>query len=93
MKKWNPYILPAGKQEPPWKRALWIALWAVLLSIAFLMNQYGINFHIEFQFQSYPETETSDDPRRTALRTQVIIEDPAVRYRDQFTQSLDVRFI
>ena len=92
MKKWNPYIPPPNKEESPWKRAFWIALWAVLLSIVLLINQYGINFHIDIQFQSYPEAEveTSDDSRRTALKTQVTYSHPAVRYRNQFTQSVDV---
>ena len=85
MKKWNPYIIPPDQKESPWKKALWIALWAVLLSIVFLINKYGIEFHIGFKFQSYPEkeVETSDDLRRTALRTQVTIEDPVIRYRDR----------
>ena len=82
MKKWNPYI-PSNKEESPWKRALWIALWAVLLSIVFLMNQYGIEFRIGFKFQSYPEAETSDDSRQTsALETQPL-ENLTVRHRDR----------
>ncbi len=80
MKKWNPYIPPPNKQESPWKKALWIALWAVLLSIVFLINKYGIEFHIGFKFQSYPEkeVETSDDLRRTALRTGDTWTDPDI---------------
>ena len=80
MKKWNPYILPLNKKESPWKRALWIALWAVLLSIVFLINQYGIEFQIGFQFQSYPEaeTETSDDSRQTAFQLGETWTDPDI---------------
>ena len=68
MKKWNPYIVPPDQKEGSWKRAFWLALWMILLAIFLLVNEYGINFSIGFQFNSYPETETSDDDsRRTAL--------------------------
>jgi len=70
MKKWNPYILPPDKEEGPWKRVLRLGLVITALIIFLLINKYGINFHIDFQFQSYPEVETSDDDsRRTALQT------------------------
>ena len=93
MKKWNPYIPPPNKEESPWKRAFWIALWAVLLSIVFLKNQYGVEFGIDFRFQSSPEAETSDDSRQTsALETQNF-ENLTVRHRDRVTQSLDVHSI
>jgi len=82
MKKWNPYILAPEKKEGGWKRAFWIALCVILLAIFLLRNEYGINFHIDIQFQSYPEAETSDDDlRRTALEIHSL-EDFTVRYRN-----------
>ena len=82
MKKWNPYILPPEKKEGGWKRAFWIAFWAILLAIFLLKNEYGINFSIGFQFYSFPETETSDDDSRQTALEKHSLEDFTVRYRD-----------
>ena len=73
------------------KRPFWIAFWVVLLAIFLLGNKYGIDFEIRFKFQSYPMQK--ETPANPALKTQVIIEDPVIRHRNQLTQSLDVHSI
>jgi len=85
MKKWNPYILPPEKKEYGLRRAFWIALWTVLIAILFMMNKYYFQISFDFAFGSQPKTieRKTDDSRQTALRTQVIIEYPAVRYRNK----------
>jgi len=80
MKKWNPYIPPAGKEEGPWKRAVRLGLVIVALIIFLMINKYGIDFSIAFQFQSYPEVETSDDDSRQTALEIFYLEDPVVRH-------------
>ena len=67
MKKWNPYIPPPNKEEGKWKHAIKLGLVIAVLIILLTINQCGVEFRIGFQFQSYPEAETSDDSRQTAL--------------------------
>ena len=64
-----------------WKRPFRLALVLILLGILLIPNNWGFDFQISFHLKSLPtERVTPADP---ALKTQVIIEDPAVRYRDR----------
>jgi len=73
------------KVPEKWKRPFRLALVMILLAIFLIMNKWGIDFQISFHFKTTPiEREIpDDDSRQTALRTQVTIEDPVIRYRDR----------
>jgi hypothetical protein len=60
------------------KRPFWIALWAILLVVFVLKNDWGINFDFHFQIKSQPR---QDIPAEKALETQTL-ENLTVRYRD-----------
>ena len=69
------------KISEKWKRPFRLALVIVAVLLLTIMNKYYVQFSVNFSFGSQPvKTQTSAEP---ALRTQVIIEDPAVRYRDR----------
>ena len=73
------------KISEKWKRPFRLALVLLLLVIVFIQNNWGFDFQISLHLKSVPiEREIpDDDSRQVALHTQVIIEDPAVRYRDR----------
>jgi len=52
-----------------WKRPFRLALVVLLLCIIFVMNRWGIDFHISFQFKSAPTpiAVPDEDSRQTAL--------------------------
>ena len=73
------------KISEKWKRPFRLALVLLLLVIVFIQNNWGFDFKISLHLKSVPiEREIpDDDSRQTALRTQVTIEDPVIRYRDR----------
>ncbi len=79
------------KISEKWKRPFRLALVLVALVILTMANKYYVQFSVNFSFGSQPVT--TEPPAEKALRTQVIFEDPVIRYRDKFTQSLYVRSI
>ena len=64
-----------------WKRPFRLALVIVMLAIFLILNNWGFDFQINFHLKSLPIGK--DTPADTALRTQVTIEDPVIRYRDR----------
>ena len=71
-----------------WKRPFRLALIIMALVILTIANKYYVQFSLNFSFGSQPvKTET---PAPEALRTQVTIEYPVIRYRNQSTFNMDV---
>ncbi len=68
-----------------WSLAWRLGLIIVFLIVVFLTNSYGVKFGFHFDFQSIPAKKEILPP---GLRTGVIIEYPAVRHRDQPSQSI-----
>ncbi len=72
-----------------WKRPFRLALVLILLGLFLVLNRWGIDFHISFQFKSAPieRQVPNKDSRQTALEI-YSLEDSYRRFGDGPTPSL-----